>query len=177
MPGRWRQVTLAILLSLTLPTMALAASATPRPLAAAPTQLTLTLTQSGGTAVAKAVLRDATGRPLRKGEVTFLRKTTFGQVTLATDTTGFDGDVSTNFAVYPGQSVQVTAQYGGGPGLGASQAKAQFILPPAPILRTLGIYSQVPNPWYIAILVVVLGGIWSAYGYALALIRRIRGAG
>lgn len=129
------------------------------------------------TAQATAVLTGPTGRPIQKANVVFRRKTTFGQVTLDTVATDFEGAASTTMPAYPGQRIEVTAEYSGGPGLAPAQAAGTLSLPEGPVPRHLGIYSQVANPWYLAALLLVVGGVWSTYGYAFHLVRRIKRAG
>ncbi|MGE5673836.1 MAG: hypothetical protein ACM3XM_08105 [Mycobacterium leprae] len=144
------------------------------------TQLTETLTlvpKQANTAQAEATLKDASGRPLTGKEVDFTRKTTFGVLDLGTAKTSFDGTAEMPLPAYAGQTIQVTAKFAGDTGLAAATSDvATLTLQPDPIPRTLGIYSELPNPWYVAALVVVVGGVWVIFALVAALIAKLKRA-
>ncbi|MHB9145842.1 MAG: Ig-like domain-containing protein [Symbiobacteriia bacterium] len=143
------------------------------------TQIKVALTAGKNqTAQATATLTDATGKPITKADLTFIRKTTFGRLTLDTVTTDFMGQATVTLPTHAGQQILVTAQYGGGPAFAPSQSQATLTLPAAPAAPThLGFYSQMPNPWFVLALVIVLGGVWFTYGIAFHTVRQIRRAG
>ena len=174
-------LTLVMLMMLPLAATALAdgtGQAAQTAIPAVATQLQVSLAASGkNTAKATATLTDATGKVRPNAPVTFIRQTTFGQLTLDTVNTDFEGQAQVTLPTYPGQKILVTAQFPGMPGLAPSQAQATMSLPEVPQPVHLGFYSQLPNPWFVLVLVIVIGGVWFTYGIAFHTVRKIRGAG
>lgn len=135
------------------------------PAPAAPTQLALRLEPDGADqARAVAVLTDPSGQPLQNATITFLRKTTFGEVSLGTVRTNGAGLAAADLPVSPGQEVKVTAAFKGSRSWRATEAGASLSVPAvAATSRPPGLYTQRPNPWFLAILLVVVGGVWLTY--------------
>ncbi|BDG61119.1 hypothetical protein [Caldinitratiruptor microaerophilus] len=142
-------------------------------------QLTLTLSRDAkGTGVAEARLTDAMGMPVQGAKVRFVRKTTFGELDLGPATTDGAGVARMALPVAPGQEVAVTAQFAGGAGLAAASAGATLSIPAEPVpARPGGLTTRYPNPWFVAILATVVGGVWFTYGWVFWTLGRIRRLG
>lgn len=142
--------------------------------------------QSGGALQVTAVVADAKGAPLAGAPVVIKVRVAFGWLSIArasTDQAGRarvdlpatlrSGEVSAE-AGDDGQ-VRATVRFGEGtlrqpavrPGRDALSA-----LSPQP-----GFISPYPVPLQVALLGLILGGIWTTYGYVVWLLSRIRGAG
>lgn len=146
-------------------------SAAPAP---APTQLALRLERNGANqARAVAVLTEPGGQPLQSAAITFMRKSTFGQVSLATVRTNRAGMAAADLPISPGQDVNVTATFRGSKSWGPSEAGANLSVPAVAVSRSAGLYTQRPNPWFLAILLVVVGGVWLTYALVFFLLFRL----
>lgn len=143
-----------------------------------PTAMTLSLEESGQEeARALATLTDQAGQPVRGAKIAFYRQTTFGRLKLGTVSTDGKGTASFSLPVYPGQQVEVTAVFTGAQKLERAEAAADLSLPPAPASPRSRMLTQRPDPRFASILLLVVGGVWTAYLYVFTLLARIKRAG
>ncbi|KKM11296.1 hypothetical protein SY88_09520 [Clostridiales bacterium PH28_bin88] len=144
----------------------------------ASTNLTLSIEKNGEeSARALATLTDQDGQPVPGAKLTFFRKTTFGRLKLGTVSTDGMGIGSTSVPVYAGQEVEVTAAFAGNKELAPVEAVASLSLPPAPAPPRSRMLTQRPDPRFVFVLLLVIGGVWTAYAYVFLLLARIKRAG
>jgi hypothetical protein len=178
---RGRAILLVGLLIAFLPLVAFSAA-----VAAEPAKVTLIITgeQSGRVAVT-ALLVDGRGAPAVGMPVVFKARTAFGWLTLAETTSDGRGravvllrsTLPTEVAVEAGEEDVVRTSLI----LRQSSPREAPVRPGREALRQIspqpGLISPYPVPLQAALLALVLGGVWTTYGYVFWLLRGIRGSG
>jgi hypothetical protein len=134
----------------------------------------------GSVRVTAAVL-DAQGASVPEVPVTFRARTTFGWLILAESTTGRDGRAQTT--VPAGNAWEITVEAGeDGTAraailLGERNMSSPRVRPGRDRLLGLspqpGLISPHPVPFQVALLGLILAGVWSTYGYVIWLLLRI----
>lgn len=155
--------------------------------AAEPAALSLTVqVQDDGTVLVTGTVTDSKGNPLSGVPVTFQVKTTFGWLPVDEVNTRRDGEVTVVLPQVP-RSGEIAAEAGDGE---KTVHAAKWIdAPPPPVPATRpgpdvlsrlslqpGFISPYPVPLEVAILALVLGGVWVTYAYLVSLLVRIRRA-
>lgn len=140
------------------------------------TQLTLELTaKEEGAVLAQVQLTDASGSPLADQPVELLRRTSVGgELVMARPSTMDDGTAAALFyALEPG-SVEVLAYYPGGGGYASAEVQ-QAIEAAGVHMDHLpsGLAAPAPPPAFALILILVVGGVWSAYAFVVVQLVRI----
>jgi len=140
-------------------------------------------TMTDGAIRVTATVTEPSGTPLADVPVTFKARTTFGWLILAETTTGKDGKAQT-ILQRPPASGEVTVEAGdeevisAGLWLGARKTAPPRIRPGRDALSRLspqpGFISPYLVPLQVALLGLILGGIWTTYGYVVWLLLRIR---
>lgn len=153
--------------------------------AAEPARVALVLVSApDGVLRVAATVSDGAGKPLAGATVTFRAKTTFGWLTLGEATTDHAGKAAV--VVPSAQYSEVSAETGD-----ESPASAAILVrrdaSPRPDRRPGrdALHDLSPQPGFIspypvpqmAIPALILGGIWTTYGYIIMLLARIRRAG
>ncbi len=129
---------------------------------------------------------DTNGRPVAGTPVVLKVRTTFGWLLIAKASTGTTGRIqitlpaslrSGEIAVEAGDDGEVRAAIR----LGEQKFAAPSVRPGRDTLSSLspqpGLISPYPIPLQVVLLVVILGGVWSTYGYVAWLLSQIRNAG
>jgi hypothetical protein len=134
----------------------------------------------GSVRVTAAVL-DARGAPVPETPVTFRVRTTFGWLILAESTTGRNGRARAT--VPAGNAWEIAVEAGEDGTARAAILLSQRTMSPPRIRpgrdRLLGlspqpgIISPRPVPFQVALLGLILAGVWSTYGYVIWLLLRI----
>ena len=140
-------------------------------------------TAPDGTVRVTATVVDASGAPVAEVPAVIKARTTFGWLTLLETSTAGDGVAITTLAAgAPAGEIAVEA---GDDGtlraamlLGERRVAPLRIRPGRDALSRLspqpGFISPYPVPIQVTLLGVILGGIWSTYGYVVWLLLRIR---
>lgn len=143
----------------------------------APTSLRLDLTpRADGSVLARATLLDSEGSPLADAPIVFTRRTTLGgDLVLGRPTTMENGSAVVKIPATGGETIKVTAAFEGGGGLAYSEDE-QAITVPGPVMEhELGpLAAPTPPPVLALILLVVLGGVWAAYGFVVVQLVGLR---
>lgn len=133
-----------------------------------------------------AHVTDAAGAAVSGAPVTFTVRTAFGWLTVAeveADAAGDAAVVLPSRPRYPEVAAQAAAapEARAGLRLADRQAPAPIRRPGSGLLRGLapqpGFLSPYPVPLQVVFLTIILGGIWTTYGYLVSLLIRIRRAG
>ncbi|MDR7568711.1 MAG: Ig-like domain-containing protein [Armatimonadota bacterium] len=129
-----------------------------------------------------ALVTDAEGAPVPEASVVFKLRTAFGWLTLAEQPTDASGQARIRLPAGT-WATEVLAESGDVEGVGAiltvgARSPGPPRIRPGPdVLRALspqpGFISPRPVPELVALLGLVLGGIWATYGYVAWLLRRI----
>ena len=146
----------------------------------AATLLTLELTpRNDGTVLAQAILTDSTGSPAPGARLIFKQLTSVGgELELGTWVTAANGSAVVAIPSMAGQTLEVSAEFAGGNGGGSTQVTANLTLPGLPAALPIGALSSATPPLVLAlILVIVLGGVWAAYGSVAYQVFRISKGG
>lgn len=152
--------------------------------AAEPARLVLKVeTAADGTVRVLATVTDKSGAPVAEAPVTFRARTAFGWLTLVETTTGPDGRARTILSA-PIRGGEISAETGEEELIRATILAGEVpafvpqIRPGHERLRSLspqpGFISPYPVPLQLALFGLVLGGIWTTYGYVVWLLLRIR---
>ncbi len=155
--------------------------------AAEPARVTVSVDSgSKGAFRVTADVVDANGEPVASAPVVLKARTTFGWLSIAKASTGATGRVeatlpatlrSGEISAEAGDDGQVRATVRFGEGKFA----APSVRPGRDALSSLspqpGFISPYPVLLQVALLVVILGGIWTTYGYVGWLLSQIRNAG
>ncbi|MCL5047159.1 MAG: hypothetical protein M1598_10370 [Actinobacteria bacterium] len=129
------------------------------------------------TVTATATLTDTGGKPIPGMMVTLVRRTAFGQLDLGSLKTDKNGTVKAEVPAAPGQEISVTTRFTGNKMWKSAEAAGQVSIPPKPAdIRPGGLTTPYPNPWFVALLGIVVGGIWSTYAWVFYTLGRIRRA-
>ena len=152
--------------------------------AAEPAQVTLKVQMgSDGVFRATAQVVDAKGAPASEVPVVFRVRTTFGWLSVGKGATDASGRTQVRLpaTVRPGEitaeagddgQVRATVRFGEG------KLAEPAVRPGRDVLSSLspqpGFISPYPVPLQVALLGVILGGIWTTYGYMIWLLSRIR---
>ncbi len=146
----------------------------------AATLLTLDLIlQDDGTVLARAILTDSKGNPAAGEPIIFKQQTSVGgELQLGSIVTADNGSAEVSIPVVAGQTLQVSAEFDGGNGIGSTQVAANLTVPGTPDAHPLGAMSSVNPPVALVILLlIVLGGIWTTYSTVVYQVFRIRKGG
>ncbi len=146
----------------------------------AATLLTLDLTpQDDGTVLARATLTDSKGSPAAGEPIVFKQQTSVGgELELGSIVTADDGSAEVSIPVVAGQTLQVSAEFDGGNGIGFTQIAATFTVPGIPDAHPLGAMSSVNPPLaLVLLLLIVLGGVWTTYSTVVYQVFRIHKGG
>jgi len=178
---RRRTLLAGLLAALLLPLAASTAA-----LAVEPAKVMLSVaTQENGRVTVTAHLVDARGAPVAGVPVVFKARTIFGWLTLAeTSSDGRGRAVLTlpsplpeEVAVESGEAKVVSASVI----LRRSSSREPAVRPGREALRRLspqpGLITPYPVPLQVGLLALILGGVWTTYGYVLWLLRDIRRGG
>ena len=154
--------------------------------AAEPSRITLALRMAAdGVEWVTATVVDARGTPVAEAPITFKARTAFGWLRLAEASTDASGRAQmplpstfrpTAIAAeaVEGEEIRTVLQ------LGEKMANEASVRPGRNLLRRLspqpGFISPYPVPMQVALLAVILGGIWTTYAYVVWLLWRIRRA-
>ena len=129
------------------------------------------------TVTATATLTDTGGKPIPGMMVTLVRRTAFGQLDLGSLKTDKNGTVKADVPAAPGQEISVTTRFTGNKMWKSAEAAGQVSVPPKPTdIRPGGLTTPYPNPWFVALLGIVVGGVWSTYAWVFYTLGRIRRA-
>ena len=138
---------------------------------------------SNGTVRVTAIVVDARGAPVAEVPLIFKARTTFGWLTLLETSTGKDGTARTTLAAgtTPGEIAVEAGEDGTVRAailVGERKAAPLRIRPGRDVLRGLspqpGFISPYPVPLQVTLFGIILGGIWTTYGYVVWLLGRIR---
>jgi len=138
---------------------------------------------SDGTVRVTAIVVDARGAPVAEVPLIFKARTTFGWLTLLETSTGKDGTARTTLAAgtTPGEIAVEAGEDGTVRAailVGERKAAPLRIRPGRDVLRGLspqpGFISPYPVPLQVTLFGIILGGIWTTYGYVVWLLGRIR---
>jgi len=146
----------------------------------APTFLALELApRDDGNVLAQAILHDSNGGPAAGALLVFKQRTTFGgELELGTWVTAADGSAVVAIPSMAGQTLEVSAEFAGGNGVGSTQVTANLTVPGLPAAHPIGALSAAtPPPVLALILTIVLGSIWAAYGTVVFQVFRISKGG
>lgn len=142
------------------------------------TTLALSVVPSGErTGTIEARLTGAAGEGLSGKAVNFSRATSFGTLDLGEVTTDSAGVARLDIPLAPGQEIKVSARFAGTAELAGAESTAAFSVPPAPVVDRRGLTTRYPNPWFVALLALVVGGVWFTYGFVFWTVGRIPHAG
>lgn len=145
----------------------------------APVSLSLDLTpRDDGSVLARATLLDASGNPLADQPVIFTLRTSLGgDLALGTPTTIKNGSAVLKIPATGSEKLKVTTAFEGGNGLAYAEASSEITAPGLPMEHQPGALSAPAAPPTLALaLLVVLGGVWAAYGFVVYQVVRIRRA-
>jgi hypothetical protein len=145
-----------------------------------PTFLALELTpREDGNALAQAILHDPNGGLAAGALLVFKQRTTFGgEIELGTWVTAADGSAAVAIPSMAGQTLEVSAEFAGGNGVGSTQVTANLTVPGVPAVHPIGaLSSATPPPMLALLLVIVLGSIWAVYGTVVFQVFRISKGG
>lgn len=136
-----------------------------------------------GTVQVTATVVDARGAPMAEVPLVFKARTAFGWLTLRETATDRDGTARVIFpsgyspeevAIEAGDEGQVRAVVS----IGRREAVPPLVRPGRDALRAVslqpGFISPYPVPLQVTVFSLILGGIWSIYGYVVWLLLRIR---
>jgi len=151
---------------------------------AQPAVLTLTAQPAAdGTVQVTAMVTDGDGAPVADTPIAFKVRTAFGWLPLAETSTGADGRANLSL-VPPAGPAEITAQavlesaVQATIRLGAQQTAGTRLRPGRDVLRNLspqpGFISPYPVPLQVALFGLILGGIWTTYGYVVWRLLGIR---
>ncbi len=143
----------------------------------APTSLTLSLKpRDDGSILARAILQDASGNPIPNAPVIFTLRTSLGgDLVLGAPTTIDDGNAVVKIPATGVETAKVTAMFEGGNGLAYAEARSEIAAPGTPMNhRPTGLSAPTPPPVLALALIVVVGGVWAAYGFVAYQVVRIR---
>lgn len=155
--------------------------------AAEPAALTLAVqSQEDGTILVIGRVTDSDGNPASEVPVTFQVRTTFGWLLVAEVTTDRTGAARVVLPQMP-RSGEIAAEAGDGEKTVHAAKWIDHAAPPAPAIRPgadvlsrlspqPGFISPYPAPLEVAILALILGGVWSTYAYLVSLLVKIRRA-
>jgi len=133
-----------------------------------------------------ARVTDAEGAPVPEASVVFKLRTAFGWLTLEERTTDASGQARTRLPAGT-RATEIRAESGDVEGVGATLSvgapapESPRVRPGRDVLRALSpqpaFISPRPAPELVALLALVLGGIWATYGYVAWLLWQIRSSG
>lgn len=152
-----------------------------------PSRITLKLAAGAdGAQWITALVTDAEGAPVSEASVVFKLRTAFGWLSLEERTTDASGQARVRLPTGT-WATEVRAESGDVEGVGATLTVGARspgpprIRPDRDVLRTLspqpGFISPRPVPELVALLALLLGGIWATYGYVAWLLWQIRSSG
>lgn len=132
-----------------------------------------------GTVLAKANLTDSKGVPAADEPIIFKQQTSVGgELDLGTWVTAGDGSAVVSLPAVAGQALEVSAEFEGGNGIAFTKIAAALTVPGVPATYPIGaLSSATPPPVLALILVLVLGGVWAAYGMVAYQVFRIQKGG
>lgn len=150
-------------------------------------RITLTLTSGAdGAPWVTALVTDAEGTPVPEASVLFRLRTAFGWLTLEEQSTDASGQARIRLPARV-WATEIRAESGDVEGVGATLSVGTLapgsprVRPNRDVLRALSpqpaLISPGPPPQLVALLALVLGGIWATYGYVAWLLWRIRSSG
>mgnify|MGYP000280096466 CR=1 FL=1 len=143
----------------------------------APTSLTLELRpRDDGSLLARATLLDAGGGPLTNAPIVFTQRTALGgDLVLGRPTTMEDGGAVVKIPATGSEAIRVTAAFEGGDGLAYAEAYGEITAPGQPMAHQPGPLAAPTAPPALALtLLIVLGGVWTTYGFVVVQLVRIR---
>lgn len=139
--------------------------------AAAPARLSLDLSPgAGGVVTARVSLQSESGEPIADTPLVLYRQTVMGgNLALAEATTDSRGEAIFQLAAMKGQTLALEAVYAGSDQWRPASAQGKVKLPGSAVLPPVvsGLTSPTPPPAFVAVLVVVIGGVWATYSYVV----------
>jgi len=132
---------------------------------------------AGGVVIARARAQDQEGRPIAGAQIEFRARTALGGVLpLAAATTDAQGQAEARLQLGEGRQVTLEAVFTDQKSLGPAAASAALEIPGVPQVEPLGngLTSPTPPIELVALLGVLVGGVWATYGYVLYQLYRIR---
>ncbi len=136
-----------------------------------PAAVSLELTLGADAVVTAEIhLRTAGGDPIANAPVILYRQTAMGgEIPVAEATTDAAGTATLQLTAVRGQSLSLAAAYAGGDRWGPAVAEGNVTIPGSAALPPVvsGLTSPTPPLDVVVILLVVVGGVWTVYGYVV----------